>query len=70
MPKNSELVGMFGLGIKAFRRPSGKIEHQLQSSNKNIPIEIALMQVRAFLRHMEQDYFDRFDKGLSKANPK
>jgi hypothetical protein len=62
-----KLVGMFALGLRAFQLPNGQINWQLQSKIEGLPIEIILTQVRAWLRSMENDYFNNFDKTLQKG---
>ena len=59
-------IARFGFGIKLLRYPDGKAEFETQSVNEGIPVEIVIMQMRAFLNSLEKDYFNKFDKGTSK----
>ena len=66
MPEEPREIGKFGFGIRIVRHPDGKIEYQTQSANQGVPIEIVIMQIKAFLNNLEKDYFNNFDKGTSK----
>ena len=55
MPERPTEIGRFGLGIRIIRHPDGKVEYQTQSANENVPVEIVLMQIRAFLRNIEKE---------------
>ena len=57
---------MFGLGIRALRYPDGKVEFKVESANKGVPREIVIMQIKAFLKNLEDEYFDDFSKGTIK----
>jgi|GEM_PF-3365844 len=59
-------VAMFALGLRAYQQPDGQIVFLLDSKNQGIPIEIVLMQIEAWLRNMKDEYFDNFDKTLTK----
>ncbi len=59
-------LGGFGFGIKILRYSDGHIEYQTQSANEGVPIEAVIMQMKAFLRNLEKDYFTTFDENLSK----
>ena len=58
-------VGRFAFGIILYRYPDGRVEYRFQSKNQGIPIEIILMQLKAFLRNQENEYFDRYDKNTT-----
>lgn len=51
------LDAMFGFGIKLFRKPDGHFFFQTQTKNEGVPMEIVIMQVRAFLNEAEKEYF-------------
>ena len=68
MPKEQEepkIIGKFALGILLCRYSNGKVEYRFQAKNENIPIEIILAQVKAWLRNQENQYFDNFDKNTT-----
>ncbi len=66
---NSEpkVIGHFVLGVRVYQNPDGtsfwKTDFQLQ----NMPTEVAIMQTKAFLRRMEQKYYDNFDNSLTEV---
>lgn len=60
-----KVIGKFALGILLCKYSDGKAEFRFQSKNENIPIEIILTQVKAWLRNQENIYFDNFDKHTS-----
>lgn len=69
MPKESQdpkVIGRFAFGITLYRYSDGTVEYRTQSRNQGIPIEIVLMQIKAFLRNQENEYFDRYDSSVSK----
>ena len=68
MPSEPNEVGRFVFGIRLYRYPDGTVEYRTQSRNQGIPIEIVLMQLKAFLRNQENDYFDKYDKSVSKTD--
>lgn len=53
----------FALGLTALRQPDGNFDCAMQTVNQGIPIEIVIMQLRAFLKQMEHNYFSSFEKG-------
>ena len=55
-------IGRFVFGLKAFRDEE-EFEYQIQTVNENIPVEIILMQLKAFLNSLEKEYFDEFERG-------
>lgn len=57
-----KVIGKFALGILLCKHDDGKVEYRFQSKNQNIPIEIILTQLRAWLRQQENKYNDNFDK--------
>ena len=68
MPEEPKIIGRFAFGITLYKYPDNRVEYRTQSRNEGIPIEIVLMQLRAFLRNQENDYFDNYNKGMSKFN--
>jgi len=65
MNGNPHEIGRFALGLKALRQSDGNLEYQqLQTLNEGIPVEIIIMQLRAFIKSIEKDYFSAFDKGV------
>ena len=65
LEEEPKVIGKFALGILLCRYSDGSVEFRFQSKNENIPIEIILTQVRAWLRNQENIYFDNFDKHTS-----
>lgn len=61
---------MFAFGIRIQKLPDGKVAYQTQSQNQGVPNEIVIMQMKAFLRNLENDYFNDFDKGVVKGGGK
>lgn len=66
MSKEPKEIGRFAFGIRLFRYSDGRTEWRLQSANEGVPNEIVIMQMKAFLRNLENDYFDNFDKNTAK----
>ena len=67
-PEEPQEVGRFAFGIILYRYPDGRVEYRFQSKNQGIPIEIILIQLKAFLRNQENGYFDRYDKNTSNTD--
>lgn len=61
MPDEHEEIGIFALGIRVFKTADGRLEYQTQSTNQGAPVEVVIMQLRAFLNKLEKDYFDEFE---------
>ena len=38
---------------------------KVQSVNQSVPVEVVIMQMKAFLSNLEKDYFNNFDKNTS-----
>ena len=57
MAEKSRELGKFGFGIKIVRRSDGSVGYETQSVNEGVPIEIVIMQLRAFLKKLEKNYF-------------
>ena len=54
MAEEHNEIGRFIFGLKAFKEEEG-LRYQIQSINENIPIEIIIMQLKAFLGSIEKD---------------
>lgn len=63
-------VGRFAFVLRMLSRKDGKTRFETKSMNHNIPNELAIMQLKAFLRNLENDYFDNFDKSTIKRKKK
>lgn len=66
MPLEENKEMGFGLRINGIKSPDGKIGWAFDSINRSVPIEVVAMQLKAFLRNIENDYFDGFDKYTAK----
>lgn len=53
-------IGRFLFSLKVFKQMDGKLEYEIQNMNQYIPIEIVIMQLKAFLNNLERKYFDTF----------
>ena len=67
MPKDAAEIGSFVLGIRLLRYSDGKMEWQTHSVRKDLLIEIVITRLRAFLRNMEEGYFEAYDTEVSKS---
>lgn len=63
MPEEPREIGRFAYLLKVFRLPDGNLQYEPQAMNENMPIEVIIMQLKAFLNKLEKDYFDTFEKG-------
>lgn len=63
--ENKDIIG-FGLRISGVKTPGGKFGWAFDCFNKSVPMEVVAMQLKAFLRNIENDYFDTFDKHTAK----
>ena len=63
-------VANFALGLRLLQFPNGKTAINLETLNNGVPIEMIIMQLRAFLRRMEKDYFNNIDKSTTKFSKK
>lgn len=61
MPRPDE-IGAFAFGIRLIRQPDGSIEYKTDSVNRNVPVEIVIMQMKVFLNDLEKEYSDRYSK--------
>jgi hypothetical protein len=41
-----------------------RIEYKSQSMNQGVPVEIIIMQLKAFIDRLEKDYYDEFRRGV------
>lgn len=62
MEEENNKVGEFGFAIMGLRQPDGNTEYQTSIINQNIPSEVIIMQLKAFLANVEKDYFDKFNE--------
>jgi hypothetical protein len=69
MPPEKE-VGRFAFVLRALARPDGKTRFEAKSMNQNVPTELAIMQLRAFLRNLENEYFENYDRSTIKRKRK
>ena len=67
-PEEPKEIGRFAFGIILYKFSDGRVEYRFQSKNRGIPLEIILMQVKAFLRNQENQYFDKYDKNATFQN--
>lgn len=58
-------IGRFLFGLKVVKLADGSLKYRTQSVTQGIPVEIVIMQLRAFLRTLERDYFKDFERGTS-----
>lgn len=68
MPESSTEIGRFGFGIRIIRHEDGRVEYQTESANQGVPTEIIIMQIKAFLKNLEDEYFDSFNKNSFKVS--
>ena len=62
MPEEPIEIGRFVFGIKVLRNSDSSISYATQSGNENVPIEVVIMQLKTFIRDLEEDYFKKFTK--------
>ena len=55
----------FKFGIKIFKKEDGGIGHQVGVYNDGILTEVVIAEMRAYLRMLENNYFDDFEKDLT-----
>ena len=58
---DEELIGFVAFGIRAFRNKDGTTRMEMQSQIQNLPPEIVIMRMKAFIRHLEKDFYDDYD---------
>lgn len=58
----NEDIGYFVYGIHVIKRPDGRVEYQDNYLNRDIPIEVVIMQLKAFLNNLEKEYLDKYGK--------
>ena len=63
MSEEPREIGRFAYLLKVSKLPDGNLQYEPEAMNDNIPIEIIIMQLKAFLNNIEKDYFDTFEKG-------
>ena len=59
-------VGRFAFVLRALAGKDGKTRFEAKSMNQNVPLELAIMQLKAFLRNLENEYFDNYDRSTVK----
>jgi len=64
MPKENDEV-RFGFGIRIIRGEDGRMYCETQSKNYGVQTEVIIMQMKAFLKNLKNDYFDSFNKNSS-----
>ena len=63
MTEESE-IGKFLSGLRIIKHPDDTIEYKSQSINQSVPVEIVIMQLKAFTDKLEKNYYDEFSKGV------
>lgn len=63
MSEEPREIGRFAYLLKIFKLPDGNLQYEPQTVNDKIPIEIIIMQLKAFLNSIEKEYFDSFQQG-------
>lgn len=63
MAEEPREIGRFAFWLRIFKHSDGNLEYKAQSVNDNMPIEIVIMQLKAFLNNLEKEYFNAFEKG-------
>ena len=64
MTSNETLTGRFVLGINLYRTPDNQTRTEFQSVFQDIPIELVIMQLRAFVRSLDSGYFSNFKHSI------
>ena len=59
MTEEPSEIGKFGFGLRILRKSDGSIMYQAQSANEKVPTEIVIMQLKAFLKKLEKNYFSK-----------
>ncbi len=60
--KKDEVLPRFGIGIHTIKLPDGRIGYELKVVNQGIPMEVALAQIKALLKKLEEDYYNMLFK--------
>ncbi len=61
VPKDAEVLGAFLLAVRIIKWPNGSVSSDVQVKNDNVPAEITLMQVKAWLNNQKNKYYEWFD---------
>jgi len=63
MAEEPREIGRFAYLLKVFKLPDGNLQYEPEAMNDKIPVEIIIMQLKAFVNKLEKDYFDEFESG-------
>ena len=66
MSRNKNEHGEFFLSIRYMQDSDGVFDYSTGSENQGVPTELVLMQLRAYIKNMEREYFKDFDSKVSK----
>lgn len=69
MTEERKITGRFVFGIQIAQNPDGTENVETTSKNNNIPEEILIMQMKAYLKNIEKKYFDNFNFKEFKFKP-
>ena len=63
MDEERREIGRFTFRLVVHKRADGSLEYETEKLNDNIPVEIVIMQLKAFLNGLEKEYFSSFESG-------
>ena len=55
-------IGQFSLQIFLFKYSDGQLQYRTKSSNHGVQREVAIMNIKAVLKHIENEFYDAFDQ--------
>ncbi|MEK6963603.1 MAG: hypothetical protein AABX70_04200 [Nanoarchaeota archaeon] len=61
-------ITRFAWGIQVIRTPEGLADMRTHSYNKGIRTEIIIIQMKTFLKSLEDDYYHTFGKPSDRKN--
>lgn len=62
MEEEKNNIGEFGFVIITKKNDQGNLHFQTRIINKKVPLELIVMQMKAFLKQVEKDYFNSFNQ--------
>ena len=62
MEEERNNIGEFGFVIVTKQNALGNMNYETRIINKKVPRELIIIQMRAFLKQLEDEYFDKFNE--------
>ena len=60
-------IGGFAFGINVIKHDDGSLSYYTKTENNKVPVELVILQMKSYLKDLEDKYFNDFKSNHSKT---